>query len=118
MDRLGKTIYVGFPYICEAKVLSVKDDIFTYTLKGNEVLREEHSPRMAGIVGDSCDYLAKSLSKVGIDSGVVDIIVTVNLCIGKQNTLLIYNKVIPYGVVDNERSIRKEAKILLRNCVF
>lgn len=74
---LGKSIHTGYPYTCESILITVRDDIFSYTLHDNTITREEHTPRTADQFQTKSESLAKELSKHGIDSGVVDIILTV-----------------------------------------
>lgn len=77
VNLIGKSVFVGYPYLCEAKVNSVSDDVFNYLMSRDKINRQEHTPQSSNTFLDKCDNLSTLSSKYGIEIGCVDVIISV-----------------------------------------
>ncbi|KAG5354373.1 5'-3' exoribonuclease 1 [Yarrowia sp. C11] len=84
-ELFDKSIYVNYPYLREAKVIAVSDELFSYTFENGKVNKAPHSDTMAkewatGSRKIKNDYLKKQ----GIKSGGIFIVLHVRFLAGMK----------------------------------
>lgn len=88
-SKLGSRCFVGYPFLQEAKIVKVIDDLFSYELaeNGKDVVTKDHSNREAGDYSKETDWLENWHSKrLGIIIGRVDCLVVVHMLRGLIKT--------------------------------
>ncbi|KAJ2969955.1 hypothetical protein NQ176_g8408 [Zarea fungicola] len=83
--KLGKKCFVGYPFLQEAKVVKVQDELFTYELAedGVEVLMKDNSNRESAEFAKEAEYLENWHGKrLGIRIGQVECLVGVHMLKG------------------------------------
>lgn len=87
--KLGQRCYVGYPFLQEAKVIKVQDELFSYELSedGKRVIANDHSNREAGDWSKEANYLENWHGKrLGITIGQVECLVNVHMLRGLIKT--------------------------------
>ena len=87
--KLGKRCYVGYPFLQEAKIMRVQDELFSYELSedGREVVLRDHNNREASDFAKEADHLENWYSKrLGITIGQVECLVYVHMLKGLVRT--------------------------------
>ncbi|KAF7562102.1 hypothetical protein G7046_g2054 [Stylonectria norvegica] len=87
--KLGQHCYVGYPFLQEAKVVRVQDELFSYELSenGREIITHDHSNREAGDFSKEADFLENWHAKrLGITIGQVECLVYVHMLKGLMKT--------------------------------
>ncbi|KND93391.1 5'-3' exoribonuclease 1 [Tolypocladium ophioglossoides CBS 100239] len=87
--KLGQRCYVGYPFLQEAKVVKVQDELFGYELAENEkdIITKDHSNREAGDFSKDSEYLESWHAKrLGITIGQVECLVHVHMLKGLIKT--------------------------------
>ncbi|KAH6611217.1 alkaline phosphatase D [Trichoderma cornu-damae] len=87
--KLGQRCFVGYPFLQEAKVVKVQDELFTYELAENErdVVTKDHSNRDASDFAKEADFLENWHAKrLGITVGQVECLVHVHMLKGLIKT--------------------------------
>ncbi|KAI6783006.1 alkaline phosphatase d [Emericellopsis cladophorae] len=87
--KLGQRCYVGYPFLQEAKVMKVSDELFTYELSedGQQVMTRDNNNRDAAEVAKESDFLESWHGKrLGITIGQVECIVHVHMLKGLIRT--------------------------------
>lgn len=88
-EKLGKRCFVGYPFLQEAKVIKVQDELFTYELAENEqdVITKDHSNRDAADYAKEAEFLENWHAKrLGITVGQVECLVHVHMLKGLIRT--------------------------------
>lgn len=88
-SKLGERCFVGYPFLQEAKIMKVQDDLFSYELaeNGKDIVARDHNNREAGEYAKETDYLENWHSKrLGIVIGRVDCLVVVHMLKGLIRT--------------------------------
>lgn len=88
-SKLGSRCFVGYPFLQEAKIVKVQDDLFSYELteNGTDVITKDHNNREAADYAKETDYLENWHSKrLGIIIGRVDCLVVVHMLKGLIRT--------------------------------
>ncbi|KAF2455651.1 XRN 5'-3' exonuclease N-terminus-domain-containing protein [Lineolata rhizophorae] len=89
-ERLGKAIHVGYPFLQEAKVVKVSDELFDYTLAtdgSGQVIQTPHNPHEIGAWKKKSDRVESVYSKrLGIIIGSVESLVHVAMLKGLRKT--------------------------------
>jgi 5'-3' exoribonuclease 1 len=82
--RLGKSIFVGYPFLQEGKVVRVSDELFDYTLDhAGHMSMKEHAPKEIEDFKKKSDRIEKRYSKnLGIIIGDVESLIHVELLKG------------------------------------
>jgi 5'-3' exoribonuclease 1 len=82
--RLGKSVFVGYPFLQEAKVARVSDELFVYTLdSAGHIAITEHSPKEREDWHKKAEKIEKRYSKnLGIIIGDLESLVHVELLKG------------------------------------
>lgn len=83
--RLGKKCFVGFPFLQEAKVVKVQDELFTYELAddGVEVTMKDNSNRECADFAKEAEFLENWHAKrLGVTIGQVECLVGVHMLKG------------------------------------
>ena len=87
-DLLNKRVFVGYPFLQEAKVVKVSDELFDYTLPDSSlqgVLATEHDNNQINEFNKRADRIEKYYSKrLGILCGDVETLVEVEMLKGLQ----------------------------------
>jgi 5'-3' exoribonuclease 1 len=85
-SKLGKPVFVGYPFLVEAKVVKVADELFDYVLATDGVNRIDqfpHDPRQIGDWKKKADSIENRYSKkLGTTIDRVEVIVTVEMLRG------------------------------------
>ncbi|KAL7936678.1 exonuclease N-terminus domain-containing protein [Trichoderma chlorosporum] len=87
--KLGKRCFVGYPFLQEAKVIKVQDELFTYELAENEqdIVTKDHSNRDAADYAKEAEFLENWHAKrLGITVGQVECLVYVHMLKGLIRT--------------------------------
>lgn len=87
--KLGQKCFVGYPFLQEAKIIKVQDELFTYELSqnGRDVALRDHSNREAADFAKEAEYLESWYSKrLGITIGQVECLVGVHMLKGLTKT--------------------------------
>ncbi|KAL3422909.1 exonuclease kem1 [Phlyctema vagabunda] len=89
-ERLGKRVHVGYPFLTEAKVVKVSDELFDYVLPEDgtpHVISKPHGPREIDDWKKKADRIESTYSKrLGIIIGAVESIVHVEMLKGLKKT--------------------------------
>lgn len=88
-QKLGQRCYVGYPFLQEAKVMRVQDELFTYELSedGKEVVTRDHNNREAIDFNKETEFLENWHAKrLGIIIGKVECLVHVHMLKGLIRT--------------------------------
>ena len=82
--KLGKQVFVGWPFLWEARVVSMADEFFEYTLENGQVVKNPHTQRSEVRFFKQSESLERLYSKrYGVIVGAVEVIVQCNLLCGK-----------------------------------
>ena len=82
--KLGKRVFVGWPFLWEARVVSMADEFFEYTLENGQVIKSPHTQRSEVRFFKQSESLERLYSKrYGVIIGAVEVIVQCNLLCGK-----------------------------------
>ncbi|KAL7925488.1 exonuclease N-terminus domain-containing protein [Trichoderma austrokoningii] len=87
--KLGQRCFVGYPFIQEAKVIKVQDELFTYELAEDEetVVTRDHDNRTASDFAKEAEFLEHWHAKrLGITVGQVECLVHVHMLKGLIKT--------------------------------
>lgn len=88
-SKLGQRVYVGYPFLQEAKVVRVSDELFDYTLpeSGPGLIQQPHGPREVDDFRKKAERIEGTYSKrLGILIGPVESILHVELLKGLKKT--------------------------------
>ncbi|KAL6699905.1 exonuclease N-terminus domain-containing protein [Trichoderma pleuroticola] len=88
-EKLGKRCFVGYPFLQEAKVIKVQDELFTYEFAENEqdIITKDHSNRDAADYAKEAEFLENWHAKrLGITIGQVECLVHVHMLKGLIRT--------------------------------
>ncbi|KAF1813698.1 hypothetical protein P152DRAFT_465549 [Eremomyces bilateralis CBS 781.70] len=87
-ERLGKSVFIGYPFLQEAKVVKVTDELLSYTLNANgQLMQSPLSPReMENFQKKSDRVEAMYSKKLGVVIGPVESIVHVEPLRGLKKT--------------------------------
>jgi len=87
---LGKAVYVGYPFLQEAKVVKVSDELFSYTLahpNSTEVVQTPHDSKGIQDFGRTADRIENNYSKkLGMIIGSVECLIHVQMLKGVIKT--------------------------------
>lgn len=87
--KLGQRCYVGYPYLQEAKIVKVQDELFSYELaeNGTDIVTKDHSNREAADYAREADFLESWHAKrLGVTIGQVECLVHVHMLKGLLKT--------------------------------
>lgn len=87
--KLGQRCYVGYPFLQEAKVMKVQDELFTYELaeNGNDIITKDHTNREAADYAKEAEFLESWHAKrLGVTIGQVECLVHVHMLKGLIKT--------------------------------
>ncbi|KAI5461343.1 exonuclease [Mariannaea sp. PMI_226] len=87
--KLGQRCFVGYPFLQEAKVIKVQDELFTYELaeNGKDIITKDHNNREAADFAKEAEYLENWHAKrMGITIGQVECLVVVHMLKGLMKT--------------------------------
>lgn len=86
--KLGQRCFVGYPFLQEAKVVKVQDELFTYELsEDGQVISHDHGNREASAFGKEAEWLENWHGKrLGITIGQVECLVHVHMLRGLIKT--------------------------------
>jgi len=88
--KLGQRCFVGYPFLQEAKVVAVSDELFEYTLASDgsgQVIERHHTPREIEEWKKKAERIENFYSKrLGILIGPVESLVTVHMLKGLRKT--------------------------------
>ncbi|QPC65253.1 hypothetical protein HYE67_007484 [Fusarium culmorum] len=86
--KLGQRCYVGYPFLQEAKVIKVQDELFSYELADNgDVMTRDHNNREAADWAKEADYIENWHAKrLAITIGQVECLVYVHMLKGLIRT--------------------------------
>ncbi|RFU35269.1 hypothetical protein B7463_g1079, partial [Scytalidium lignicola] len=87
--KLGQRVYVGYPFLQEAKVVKVSDELFDYSIPGAGpgLIQHPHGPREIDDFRKKAERVENAYSKrLGIIIGPVESIVHVELLKGLKKT--------------------------------
>lgn len=89
-EKLGKRVHVGYPFLQEAKVVRVSDELFDYVLPGNGsgyILPVQHSPQEIDQWRKKAERIENTYSKrLGMIIGDVESLVHVEMLKGLKKT--------------------------------
>ncbi|KAK7409572.1 exonuclease II Exo2 [Neonectria punicea] len=87
-SKLGQRCFVGFPFLQEAKVMRVQDELFSYELTENgDIFTRDHNNREAADFAKESDFLENWHAKrLGITIGQVECLVVVHMLKGLLRT--------------------------------
>ncbi|QDS69169.1 hypothetical protein FKW77_010549 [Venturia effusa] len=89
-SKLGKAVYVGYPFLQEAKIVRVSDELFSYVLAqdgSGRIDQIEHDPRAIENFKRKADRIESTYSKkLGMVIGSVEALVHVNMLKGLKKT--------------------------------
>ena len=94
MERLGKAVHVGYPFLQEGKVVSVSDEMFSYQLadpalpaEGTNVIQTPHQPQGISDWKKKVNRIESVYSKhLGMMVGTVESLVQVEMLVGLRKT--------------------------------
>ncbi|RDW88197.1 5'-3' exoribonuclease 1 [Coleophoma cylindrospora] len=90
IDRLGARVHVGYPFLTEAKIVRVSDELFDYTLPEDgsaHPVQQHHGPREIDMWKKKAERIESIYSKrLGIIIGPVESIVHVEMLKGLKKT--------------------------------
>ena len=88
--QLGESVYVGYPFLSEAKVIRVSDELFTYSLPANGVgpaLAVPHGPQEIDLWRRKAERIEAVYSRrLGMVIGPVETLVHVDMLKGLKKT--------------------------------
>ncbi|KAI9149280.1 5'-3' exoribonuclease [Paramyrothecium foliicola] len=87
--KLGQRCFVGYPFLQEAKVVKVQDELFSYELaeNGTDIITNDHSNREAADFAKEADFLESWHAKrLGITTGQIECLVNVHMLRGLMKT--------------------------------
>ncbi|KAK1247801.1 hypothetical protein MKX07_000689 [Trichoderma sp. CBMAI-0711] len=87
--KMGQRCFVGYPFLQEAKVVKVQDELFTYELAENDqdIVTRDHSNREASDYAKEAEFLEHWHAKrLGITIGQVECLVHVHMLKGLIKT--------------------------------
>lgn len=87
--KLGQRCYVGYPFLQEAKVVKVQDELFSYELAehGKDVVTKDHNNREAADFAKEAEFLENWHAKrLGVTIGQVECLVVVHMLKGLLKT--------------------------------
>ncbi|KAG6039331.1 hypothetical protein E4U41_002905 [Claviceps citrina] len=87
--KLGQQCYVGYPFLQEARIVKVQDELFTYELAENEkgMVTKDHSNREAADFAKEAEFLESWHAKrLGVNIGQVECLVHVHMLKGLIKT--------------------------------
>ncbi|KAI8659558.1 hypothetical protein LRP88_06126 [Fusarium phalaenopsidis] len=87
--KLGQRCFVGYPFLQEAKVIKVQDELFSYELadNGKDIVTKDHNNREAADWARESDFLENMHSKrFGIIIGQVECLIYVHMLKGLIRT--------------------------------
>lgn len=87
--KLGQKCYVGYPFLQEAKVMRVQDELFSYELAedGKQIITKDHSNREASEFAREAEYIEGWYGKrLGVTIGQVECLVYVHMLKGLIKT--------------------------------
>ncbi|KAF4995535.1 hypothetical protein FGRMN_5078 [Fusarium graminum] len=87
--KLGQRCYVGYPFLQEAKVITVQDELFSYELadNGKDIVTRDHNNREAADWAREADHLETWHAKrLAITIGQVECLVYVHMLKGLNRT--------------------------------
>lgn len=87
--KLGQKCFVGYPFLQEAKIVKIEDELFSYVLQddGKTIAMKDHSNREASDFAKESEHLENWHAKrLGITIGQVDTLVTVEMLKGLLKT--------------------------------
>lgn len=89
-QKLGKVVHVGYPFLQEAKIVRVSDELFSYTFadeEGTQVVATPHGPFEIKDFKNKSDRIESFYSKrLGTIIGPVESLVHVDMLIGLRKT--------------------------------
>ncbi|GKT58587.1 5'-3' exoribonuclease [Colletotrichum tofieldiae] len=87
-QKLGKRCFVGYPFLQEAKIVKVTDELFDYELDGNgSVVQKHHGPKDIDFFSKESTYIENWHSKrLGIVISAVESLVHVHMLKGLIKT--------------------------------
>ncbi|KAK8162377.1 XRN 5'-3' exonuclease N-terminus-domain-containing protein [Phyllosticta citrichinensis] len=81
--KLGQAIHVGYPFLQEAKVVKVSDELFDYVEQGGQVISIPHGPKEISDWKKKADRIESFYNKkLGIDIGDVESVLHVDMLKG------------------------------------
>ncbi|KAG6144492.1 hypothetical protein E4U28_001986 [Claviceps purpurea] len=87
--KLGQQCYVGYPFLQEAKIIKVQDELFTFELSdnGKDIVTKDHSNREAADFSKEAEFLqAWHVNRLGVNIGQVECLVHVHMLKGLVKT--------------------------------
>ncbi|KAG6009664.1 hypothetical protein E4U21_001728 [Claviceps maximensis] len=87
--KLGQQCYVGYPFLQEAKIVKVQDELFTYEISenGKDIVTRDHSNREAADFLKEAEFLESWHAKrLGVCIGQVECLVQVHMLKGLIKT--------------------------------
>ncbi|KAJ6256625.1 hypothetical protein Dda_8490 [Drechslerella dactyloides] len=86
--RINRQVYIGYPFLQEAKVQAISDELFTYTLDfQGQIVRTPHGDRERDAWRTKADRIEHAYSKrMGMITGTVDVILHVAHLKGLRQT--------------------------------
>ncbi|KAH7152261.1 XRN 5'-3' exonuclease N-terminus-domain-containing protein [Dactylonectria estremocensis] len=87
--KLGKRCFVGYPFLQEAKVIRVQDELFSYELaeNGRDIVTRDHNNREAADFAKESDFLENWHAKrLAVTIGQVECLVVVHMLKGLLRT--------------------------------
>ncbi|KJZ80434.1 hypothetical protein HIM_00284 [Hirsutella minnesotensis 3608] len=87
--KLGQRCYVGYPFLQEAKVMKVQDELFSYELaeNGKDIITRDHANREATEFSREAEYLENWYAKrLAVTIGQVECLVYVHMLRGLIKT--------------------------------
>jgi len=82
-ERLGKAVHVGYPFLQEAKVVKVTDELFEYVMQGDEVVPKPHDPPAISQWKKKVDRIERFYSRrLGVVIGDIESLVHVDMLRG------------------------------------
>lgn len=87
--KLGQRCYVGYPFLQEAKVMRVEDELFSYELaeNGKDIVTRDHTNKEATDFSREAEYLENWYAKrLAITAGQVECLVHVHMLKGLIKT--------------------------------
>ncbi|KAI4163652.1 MAG: hypothetical protein LQ342_002686 [Letrouitia transgressa] len=89
-EKLGKKIYVGYPFLAEAKIVGVSDELFSYTLPlegSGPPIAAPHGPQELPLWRKKAEKIEAFYSKrLGMVIGQVEVLVYVDMLKGLKKT--------------------------------
>lgn len=85
--KLGKVVHVGYPFLQEAKIMKVSDELFDYKLESGQVISLPHDNFAISEWRKKAERIEATYSKrLGIITGTVEFLVHVDMLKGLQKT--------------------------------